>query len=69
MGFIPGWETKILHAECCGKEKKKSMGVRSNIYWFKSDSGGGVFNSSFLQSFTSGPGLDVSCELNKCILA
>ena len=44
-------------------------GVKSNTYWFPSASGGDVFISSFLQSFTGGPGQDVSCELNKGILA
>ena len=37
--------------------------------WFWSDCRRDVFISSFLQQFTSGPGQEVSCELNKSILA
>ena len=41
----------------------------SNISWLPSASGRDAFISSSLQSFTGGPGQDVSCELNKGILA
>ena len=41
----------------------------SNISWFPSAPRGDVFISSSLQSFTGGPGQEVSCELNKVILA
>ena len=44
----------------------KGEGVKS---WFQPDSGGVVFISPSPQSFTGGPGQDVSCELNKGILA
>ena len=37
--------------------------------WFQADSGGVVLISSFQQPVTGGPGEDVSCELNKAILA
>ena len=47
----------------------KGEGEKSNISWFQSASGGDVLISSFLQSFTGRPGQDVSCELNKGILA
>ena len=47
----------------------KGEGVKSNISWFGSASVGDMFVSSSAQSFTGGPGQDVSCELNKGILA
>ena len=37
--------------------------------WEPPASGGDVLISSFLQSFTGGPGQDVSCGINKGILA
>ena len=45
----------------------KGEGIKSDISWFRSDSGGSVLISSSLQSFTGGPGRDVSSELNKGI--
>ena len=42
--------------------------VKSNISWLQSASERDVF-FSFLQSFKSGPGKAVSCELSKVILA
>ena len=42
--------------------------MKSNISWFLSASEGNVLISSCLQSFTGGLG-EVSCELNKGILA
>ena len=47
----------------------KGEGVKSNLFWFPSASGGDVLISSSLQSFTDGPDQNVSCELNKAILA
>ena len=47
----------------------KGEGVKSNTSWFPSASRGDVLISSFLQLFTGGPAQDVSCELNKGILA
>ena len=43
--------------------------MKSNISWFLSASGGKVLISSSLQSFTSGLGQGVSCELKESILA
>ena len=37
--------------------------------WFQPDSGGVVLIYSFQQPVTGGSGQDVSCELNKAILA
>lgn len=39
----------------------KGKGVKSSSSWFRSASGGDVLISSFLQSFTGGPGQDVLC--------
>ena len=47
----------------------KREGIKSNISWFPSASRRDVFRSSSLQSFMGGPGQDISCELNKGILA
>ena len=47
----------------------KKEGLKSNISWFQSASRGGVLISPFLPSFTGGPGQDVSCEVNRGILA
>ena len=47
----------------------KEEGVKLNISWFQSASRGHVFISSFLQLFIGGLGQDVSCELNKGVLA
>ena len=47
----------------------KREGIKSNISWFPSGSRRDVFRSSSLQSFMGGPGQDISCELNKGILA
>ena len=43
--------------------------MKPNTSWFPSASGGDVLISFSLQSFTGGPSQDVSCELNKGILA
>lgn len=47
----------------------KVEGVESNISWLRPDSRGETLISSFLPSFTGGPGQDASRELNKGILA
>ena len=47
----------------------KVEGSKSDIAKFGSACGWDVFISSFLQSFTGGSGQDVSCELNKSLLA
>ena len=47
----------------------KGEGAKSNISCFRSASGRDVLISPSLQSFTGGPGQDVSCELNKGVLA
>ena len=47
----------------------KGEGVNSSTSWFWPASGGDVLLSSFLQPYTGGPGQDVSCKLNKGILA
>ena len=46
----------------------KGEGVKSNTSWFPSALGRDVLISSSLQSFTGGPGPDVSCELNRGFL-
>ena len=47
----------------------KGEGVKSNTFWFPEASREDLLISSSLQSFIGGPGKDVSCELNKGILA
>ena len=50
-------------------EKLFSLGPIYLLPQFQPDSGGDVLISFVLQPFTGGPGQDVSCELNKGILA
>lgn len=68
------WQTsvpKYLHTQVKIQASfvLKWLRAKSSISWFWSASGGTVLISSCLQSFIVGPGGDVSCELNKGILA
>lgn len=52
-----------------GKAKKKKRISYCKYFLFWLDSGRDVLMSSFLQPCTGRPSQDVSCELNKAILA